>query len=276
MIKIHNDLNNKQSDNIITYAICWYIKLNCGSELKFTNHNNNIKINDEIYISKNILNYKKIDINYNFVQKNNEISGIIDNIYFKKEDIIKGKFKNSYIKVFLIDINKVKYKELIINQGYIENIQIFDNIFKAKISPFINQFNKKITQPFSQNCRAKFCDKKCKLTAQDYTFYGKIERIISKNSFFDIKRTEKDFYFNYGIVTFFTGINKDLSFEVKNFKNNITELILPSGFKLYKNDRYSIITGCDKNFITCTNKFKNSLNFRGEPYIYNALKTNLK
>ena len=221
MIKIHNDLNNKQSNNIVTYAICWYIKLNCGSELKFTNHNSNIKI-------------------------------------------------------FLIDISKVKYKKLIINQGYLENIQIIDNIFKAKISTFFNQFNKKFTHTFSQNCRAKFCDKKCKLNAQDYTFYGKIEKIISKNSFFDIKRIEKDFYFNYGIVTFLTGINKGLSFEVKNFKNSITELILPSEFKLCEVEKYFIIAGCDKSFTTCSNKFKNSLNFRGEPYIYNALKTNLK
>ncbi len=28
-----------------------------------------------------------------------------------------------------------------------------------------------------------------------------------------------------------------------------------------------IISGCDKNFITCCNKFNNAINFRGEPLI---------
>lgn len=275
MIKIHNNLNNKKSDSIITYAVCWDIKLKCGSELKFTNHNNDITLSNEVYVAKNILNYKKIDKNYNSTQENNEITGIIENIYFKKEAIIKGKFKNAHIKIFLIDLSKINYKKLIINQGYIENIQIFDNIFKAKISTLFTKFNKKITQTFSQNCRAKFCDKKCKLNAQDYTFYGKINRIISINSFFDHARNEEDFYFNYGIVTFLTGINKDLSFEVKNFKNSIIALIFPAEFQLYKDDTYSIIAGCDKNFTTCSKKFKNSLNFRGEPYISTVLATKL-
>ena len=271
MIKIQNNYNNRLPDNITVYAICWYVKLKCGSELKLTNHSNNIKINDEIYISKSILNYQKIVKDSNLMQDNIEITAIIDNIYIKKEEVLKGQFNNAYIKIFLVDLSKDNSNKLIISQGYVNNIKVFDNKFVAKISTLLNQFNKKITQSFSQNCRARFCDNKCNLNAPDYTFYGEINRMISKNSFFDDERNEEDFYFNYGIITFLTGINKNLSFEVKNFKNKIIELILPFEFRLYENDKYSIIAGCDKNFTTCVNKFKNSLNFRGEPYISNIL-----
>ncbi|MCZ6901461.1 MAG: phage BR0599 family protein [Rickettsia endosymbiont of Ixodes persulcatus] len=32
-------------------------------------------------------------------------------------------------------------------------------------------------------------------------------------------------------------------------------------------EEVKITAGCDKNFITCCNKFNNAINFRGEPLI---------
>ncbi|WP_353285542.1 phage BR0599 family protein [Wolbachia endosymbiont (group B) of Agrotis puta] len=37
--------------------------------------------------------------------------------------------------------------------------------------------------------------------------------------------------------------------------------------KISTGDKYSILAGCDKAFLTCKNKFNNTVNFRGEPYI---------
>ncbi|KHO03059.1 hypothetical protein JS55_04300 [Rickettsia felis str. LSU] len=45
----------------------------------------------------------------------------------------------------------------------------------------------------------------------------------------------------------------------------ILEDIIPDYAK--DTEEVKIIAGCDKNFISCCNKFNNAINFRGEPLI---------
>ncbi|WP_236869726.1 phage BR0599 family protein [Candidatus Bandiella numerosa] len=106
---------------------------------------------------------------------------------------------------------------------------------------------------------------------KNYKFYGKISKVFSNNILFDAERKEENFYFNFGKITFLSGNNTGLCFQVKNFKNGEIELILPSIYKLEIGDTYSVIAGCDKNFSSCVTKFNNALNFRGEPYISKVL-----
>jgi len=109
------------------------------------------------------------------------------------------------------------------------------------------------------------------LQENNYTFHGKITALISHNIFYDSKRNEENFYFNFGKITFLSGTNSGLCFQIKNFTDNEIELILPYMNKLEIGDKYSIIAGCDKYFSSCTTKFNNALNFRGEPYISKVL-----
>lgn len=171
----------------------------------------------------------------------------------------------------MINTSDLDSDKLIINQGYINNIKVTDNKFVANISSIQNKLNKKITHSFSQRYRAKFCDNKCALHEENYTFNGRITKIISNNIFYDFERNEENFYFNFGEITFLSGSNSGLCFQIHNFKDNKIELISPYINKFEINDQYSIIAGCYKNFLSCITKFNNALNFRGEPYISKVL-----
>ena len=271
MIKINESTINKSFNSVNNYAICLYIQLFNGEKLRFTNYDSDIIIKERTYIANTILTYKSVEKNSELSKENNEIFGIINDTYFKQEDIIKGKLNNVYVEIFLINASDLNSDKLIINQGYINNIKITDNKFVANISSIQNKLNKKITYSFSQHCRAQFCDKKCALEEDNYTFHGMITKIISNNIFYDSKRNEENFYFNFGKITFLSGINSGLCFQIKNFIDNEIELISSHIYKLKIGDRYSIIAGCDKYFSSCTTKFGNALNFRGEPYISKVL-----
>ena len=271
MIKINKSTKNKSFNSVSNYTICWHIQLLNGDQLRFSNYDSDIIIKGQTYIADTTLTYKSIEKNAELSKENNEIYGIINDNYFKQKDIINGKLTNAYIEIFLINTVNLDSNKLIINQGYINNIKITNNKFVANIFSIQNKLNKKITHSFSQRCRAQFCDKKCTLQEDNYTFHGKITKIISHNIFYDSNRNEENFYFNFGKITFLSGTNSGLCFQIKNFTDNEIELILPYMNKLEIGDQYSIITGCDKYFSSCTTKFNNALNFRGEPYISKVL-----
>lgn len=75
-------------------------------------------------------------------------------------------------------------------------------------------------------------------------------------------------FYDFGKVTFTSGLNINLSMEVKNYNVGLIELQLPMPYPVEVGDTYTIVAGCGKRFTEdCLQKFNNVLNFRGEPHM---------
>lgn len=78
-------------------------------------------------------------------------------------------------------------------------------------------------------------------------------------------------YFDYGLMTFTSGLNAGLSMEVKRYITGIIELQLPMPYPVAEGDTYSLVAGCGKRFNEdCKARYNNVVNFRGEPHIPGA------
>jgi uncharacterized phage protein (TIGR02218 family) len=74
-------------------------------------------------------------------------------------------------------------------------------------------------------------------------------------------------YFDFGLVTWLTGNNAGLQMEVRSYVPGQVTLQLPMAYAMQAGDTGTIVAGCDKAGPTCTNKFSNMINFRGERYL---------
>ena len=74
-------------------------------------------------------------------------------------------------------------------------------------------------------------------------------------------------YFDGGVLTFTSGPNAGLSFEVKSYIPGQIILVSAAPYPIAVGNTYSITPGCDKTFPTCRDRFSNVLNFRGELYL---------
>jgi len=81
-----------------------------------------------------------------------------------------------------------------------------------------------------------------------------------------------DGWFAGGVLTWETGSNVGRSIEVKAWTQATgqVELFLPMGYAIKPGDLFRIHPGCDKRLDTCSDRFANVLNFRGEPYLPGA------
>jgi uncharacterized phage protein (TIGR02218 family) len=86
-------------------------------------------------------------------------------------------------------------------------------------------------------------------------------------AFHDSNRTEANNYFSYGLVSFTSGANAGFSMEVRDYSSQRFGLFLPMPNAVEVGDQYSAIAGCDKLFDTCVGRFRNAINFRGEPHV---------
>jgi uncharacterized phage protein (TIGR02218 family) len=78
-------------------------------------------------------------------------------------------------------------------------------------------------------------------------------------------------YFDYGLMTFNSGLNSGLSMEVKSYHPGTIELQLPMPYQVAVGDTYTIIAGCGKRVNEdCKTRYNNVVNFRGEPHLPGA------
>jgi len=104
-----------------------------------------------------------------------------------------------------------------------------------------------------------------------WTRHGAVTAVVDRTTF-DIAIDEPraaDGWFAGGVLTWESGANAGRSCEVRDWveaSSRIT-LFLPQPFAIEVGDKFRAYPGCDKRLSTCTGRFANVLNFRGEPHL---------
>lgn len=81
--------------------------------------------------------------------------------------------------------------------------------------------------------------------------------------------TNPDHYFDEGYITFTSGANAGLTRVVRQYLNASGQLLffVPFPNAPANGDAFTAFPGCDKQQVTCQNKFSNLVNFKGMPYV---------
>lgn len=268
MKNLNQNLLNSLNKENLTLVKCLKIILANGKILAFTEYSKDLNIDNIIYKASNGFFENKNQQHCDVTPNNEEIVAFVENNDIKKEDIIAGIFDDARVDIFYVDYENIEYGKIIITSGFIGTINFDNNKIYLSINGILSLMDKTIGETYSPLCRAKFCDKKCSLNAEKYTFLGKIKNIISEIEFncFESEITNKKTnYFKYGLIKFTSGKNKNSIAEIKQSVGSNIVLNSKLLYNLEENDEFEIFAGCNKKFNTCIEKFNNAINFRGEP-----------
>lgn len=251
---------------------CWQINLTNNKIFNFTDADEDFIYNNDLYLSGGYFTPGSISSFNELAQDNFTISGVIDDKYITYEMIAVGDFSKAYIKVFLIDLEKLEESKIILKTGWIGEIQYSRNSYKAEIISIGGKTNNIIGNCYSSSCRVEFGSKYCGMDLKKFTYKGVITSVIGEGCFFDESRVEPDGYFVQGLIIFTSGKNQGKKYTVIEFSESkvFVDFVYIANF--FVGDEYIITAGCDKSLDCCINKFNNILNFRGEPYIPNKHK----
>ncbi|ETO91084.1 MAG: phage conserved hypothetical BR0599 family protein [Candidatus Xenolissoclinum pacificiensis L6] len=255
------------------YHTCCVIELSDKSKILLTDADENIVIDSEVYYSNSGIELSAIEKNNNQTTDNCVISGFLESSLITEQDLISGKYDNCKIEIFRFD-HQTKTHYI---SGFIDSIIIEKGKFTAEIKSLSTVLDRSMTVRFSRKCRANFCDSKCKLQLSDYQIKGLVKQVIDPYTIFSDTEISKPLnYFTHGILEFISGNNKGITKEIVYSNHNTIQILIPYNQKIVINDEYIITAGCDKKITTCANKFQNTINFRGEPFIPNNLNNSPK
>lgn len=236
------------------FAYCFQIKLANGKELNLTGNDHIIKNEDIIFLPNSGLDLKEAEFNDS---AQNQV--IIEGIFEEKGITAEMNLNNAAVKIILY--NNGVFEHFI--TYYCTLYTKYDLNFKMHLKPETIKYNQTIINRYSKTCRVSFGDNKCKIDKNLYSGVYKIKEIL-KESLRIENLDQENGYYNGGQIIFC-----DNNFSSKVLSSFGDLVILEDVIPDYAKDarEVKIISGCDKNFITCCNKFNNAINFRGEPLI---------
>ncbi|ABD45134.1 phage conserved hypothetical BR0599 family protein [Ehrlichia chaffeensis str. Heartland] len=266
MKNIDPELKQHLSSEVLTIAYCLQIILQNKKIIGLTNFDQNLIIDNITYETTPGLN---IDIlKYDAISGNStKIETTINSNIIKEEEILSGLYDFATVKIFFVNYTNLTQGSAILFHGNIDKIILNNDKFTAEVKSTFNILSRNIGDLFSSSCRAQFCDNKCKLNKEAFTNIHSITRVVSNQEFECINLINIDNYYTYGSIVFITGKNSNLTLEIQVHNKSYIKLYTPTPYKISINDRFSIVAGCDKSFTTCSNRFNNGKNFRGEPHI---------
>lgn len=179
-------------------------------------------------------------------------------------------FYNATIEILLSTSSNANELSLIFS-GFVSKKTYQTNATAISVIPITNKLKYNIGEFYSEFCRAELGDERCKADLGSMKINGNIEHVVN-NRIFTISENDKpaDFFSN-GTIKFNSGKNAGSVCRVMLQDHSSIYLLTIPRFEISPGDAFTLTTGCDKNFKTCRDKFKNIINFRGEPFINGAV-----
>lgn len=252
---------------VTTIATCWKISRRDRVVLGFTDHDRNLLIDSIQYDSIAGFTPSSVAMGSDMSVDNLDLSGSLFPSQITDTDLLAGIYDFAEVEIFLVNYLDVNAGKVIQKRGVLGEVTLSKNMFHAEIRGLTQFLSQTMCEEYMPHCRANLGDSRCRfnLKQKGFSVTAIVSTSLTRQSFIARKLTASDDWFTGGYVTWRSGKNKTLRMEVKEFSDSVVTLALPMPFDIKTGDRFRIVAGCDKSSKTCIEKFKNIINFRGEP-----------
>lgn len=247
-----------------------------GAVFGYTDHDKELTVEGTKFIPAPGLQRIRLDISADAKVSSQEAgSAWVD---APEQDLLEGKFDEALVDVMWVPWEDPSIGTLKIFSGDLGLIEWTEEGFKADIQSSMRRLRKNIGFEVTAACRHELFSQPstetigaCRLAAGSYTKTGSVQSVDVQRLKIGISSTGwATGYATNGKITFTSGLNNGLSYEVKTHivgGTETIELMLPAFAQFTVGDTYTLQAGCDKTWTTCGSKFNNQVNFGGFPHI---------
>lgn len=196
---------------------------------------------------------------------NLELEGMISSEVIDDSDLLAGLWDFAKFEISRVNYEDLTQGKEILRAGTLGNVRTGTNNFFVELRGMMQPLQQDVGRVYNPACDADLGDHRCKVDLAPYTVTGTVTTSITQSSFVDSGRGEPAGWFDFGLLTFTSGLNTGYSMEVKEFGSGefVLQQAMPAPISI--GDEYMVYAGCDKRRSTCKDKFNNIVNFRGFP-----------
>lgn len=249
-------------------ATCIKITRTDATVYGFSNHDRAFAFGGVDYLPAAGFNPTDIASNLNLDTDNVTVEGLLADDSITEDDLRAGRWDYAAFRIFQINWSDLSQGDKKDRAGHLGEVTVHRQTFMAELLGLMDAYSTSVGEITTPACRANLGDARCQVDVVPFTVTGTIATAAA--DFFtmtDAARTEANNYFNEGVITFTSGSNNGLSYEIKSSTAAGTLVTkMPMAYNA-AGATYSLVAGCDRRLETCRDRFANVVNFRGEPWL---------
>lgn len=263
-------LSNHLDGEVTTLASCWRVVRRDGQEFYFTDHDQDILFEGNLYEAESSYERTAVANGSDMSVDNMDVAGILDSEKISEEDMRNGLFNRADVYVFIVNWSDPSQGALKVRRGWFGEVTLTDTgQFTTEIRGLAQALSHNFIEVYSAECRADFCDARCKLNIADFEVPTTVAAVFGRDSFtLPAGVTVPSQGFAPGTVRFVNGDNAGRTIEIVGWNpaNRSIDLFEPAAYPIVPGTDIMVAPGCDGSLERCKT-YNNVINRRAEDYV---------
>ena len=251
------------SGELSTMAFCWRVERRDGAGLALTSHDRPLVVDGIRFEPAPGMTPAAIRSELGIEPASGEVVGALSASAISEEDVAAGRWDGALLDLSVVDWTEPHQARSLLS-GELGEVSVRDDAFECELRGAAARLERPICPSTSSYCRAELGDPRCRVDLAGRTIRatvtGAASHVISVVEAVDER-------FRFGRLRFLGGAANG---EVRTILGVAgAELHLrsaPCG-EVAAGADVELIEGCDKMLATCSQRFANAVNFRGEPHL---------
>jgi uncharacterized phage protein (TIGR02218 family) len=252
--------------DLATIALCWRLERRDGVALGFTTHDRDLAIGGLIYRAAPGMLPSAITLSDGFDAETLDVEGALTSDAIRGEDLRMGRWDGAAVFVFMVDWENLSGETLPVARGELGEVTINGSGFEAALKGPAAVFDLAVVEQTSPECRAMLGDRRCRIDMAPRTRLTRISAVIAPDVV-EVATAAAGNAYGYGRLCWISGAGSGTESAIlRSDGTRLTLRDVPDSVP-EAGDLVEIREGCDKSLATCSSRFANAANFRGEPHL---------
>lgn len=249
---------------LTSIALCWQLERSDGAGVALTSHDSALQLGGVFHLPAPGLDPAAITRNLGIEPHSSEVAGALHSSALADEDLALGRWDGARAKLSAVDWQDEAGEALALLGGELGTVAIDGETFSAELRGAASKLEAPVCPSTSAECRAELGDKHCRVDLAGRTIYATV--VSSVDGELTVDRAV-DANYLLGRLRYLSGPNCGLSTIVIAVDGpTVSVRDLPRA-PVASGCSVELREGCDKRFQTCSERFANAVNFRGEPHL---------
>jgi uncharacterized phage protein (TIGR02218 family) len=252
--------------DLTTIAFCWRVARRDGVTLGLTSHDKDLDIDGLLYRSAPGIWPSAIALSTGFEVDLLEVRGSLTSDAIRSADLEAGRWDGAAVTIFVADWDNPAAAPIAIAGGELGDVTVRGNGFEAELRGSTARLERPVVEQTSPECRARLGDKRCRVDMAGRVRFARIVAVQGEAEL-EIDGPAAGDAYSYGRLRWVDGPNSGIEHRIATSQGSLLSLSDSPHFPAAVGDLVEIAEGCDKSFATCSLRFANAANFRGEPHL---------
>ncbi|MET3713546.1 putative phage protein (TIGR02218 family) [Sphingomonas trueperi] len=249
---------------LTTVTLCWRIERRDGVTIGLTAHDRDLLIDGVLYRAAPGMTPSAVERSATLEADSMDVHGMLSGDAISETDLLAGRWDFARVALFATDWT-APGETVALGEGTIGAIETRDGAITAEMRGLTAAFDAPVAEATSPDCRAALGDARCRVAMAGRRRFARVTAVADAVVTLDAVEPTANAYGN-GRLRWFGGANGGLEDAIAASEGNRVTLRRPPRFDGV-GALVQLIEGCDGRFETCSGRFANAANFRGEPFL---------